>query len=88
MSLRKLINTTNLNGNSDNQQLDDNVIKQFKFILTIVFIVLILFLIYFVYNLIKCYLPKWRREQKYQEDQLKKAEIIEPKKEGPITELY
>ena len=88
MSLRNLINTTNQNDNSDNQQLDDSVIKQFKFILTIVFVVLILFLIYFVYNLIKCYLPKWRREQKYQEDQLKKAEIIEPKKEGPVTELF
>ena len=88
MSLRNLINTTNQNDNSDNQQLDDSVIKQFKFILTIVFVVLILFLIYFVYNLIKCYLPKWRREQKYQEDQLKKAEIIEHKKEGPVTELF
>ncbi len=88
MSLRNLINTTNQNDNSDNQQLDDSVIKQFKFILAIVFVVLILFLIYFVYNLIKCYLPKWRREQKYQEDQLKKAEIIEPKKEGPVTELF
>ena len=88
MSLRNLINTTNQNDNSDNQQLDDSVIKQFKFILAIVFVVLILFLIYFVYNLIKCYLPKWRREQKYQEDQLKKAEIIEPKKDGPVTELF
>ena len=88
MSLRNLVNATNLNGNNDNQQLDDNVIKQFKLILTIVFIVLILFLIYFVYNLIKCYLPKWRRQQKYQEDQLKKAEILEPKKEGPVTELF
>ena len=87
MSLRNLANATNQN-NDDESQLDDNIVKQFKLILTIVFIVLILFLLYFVYNLIKCYLPKWRRQQKYQEDELKKAQIIEPKKEGPVTELY
>jgi preprotein translocase subunit SecG len=87
MSLRNLANATNQN-NNDESQLDDNIVKQFKLILTIVFIVLILFLLYFVYNLIKCYLPKWRRQQKYQEDELKKAQIIEPKKEGPVTELY
>ena len=87
MSLRNLANATNQK-NDDESQLDDNIVKQFKLILTIVFIVLILFLLYFVYNLIKCYLPKWRRQQKYQEDELKKAQIIEPKKEGPVTELY
>ena len=87
MSLRNLANATNQK-NNDESQLDDNIVKQFKLILTIVFIVLILFLLYFVYNLIKCYLPKWRRQQKYQEDELKKAQIIEPKKEGPVTELY
>ena len=87
MSLRNLANATNQK-NDDESQLDDNIVKQFKLILTIVFIVLILFLLYFVYNLIKCYLPKWRRQQKFQEDELKKAQIIEPKKEGPVTELY
>ena len=62
MSLRNLANATNQN-NNDESQLDDNIVKQFKLILTIVFIVLILFLLYFVYNLIKCYLPKWRKNK-------------------------
>ena len=88
MSLRNLINTTNAKGDEENPEVDDEIIKQFKMIITVVFIILVLFLLYFVYNLIKCYLPKWRRNQKYQEDELKSAKIIEPKKEGPITELY
>ena len=88
MSLRNLINTPNANAENDTE-IDDEVIKQFKLIMTIVFTVLILFLLYFVYNLIKCYLPKWRKAANLQEDQLKSAKIIsEPKKEGPITELY
>ena len=88
MSLRSQKNSTNTKEEQDNQEIDDEIIKQFKVIITIVFIILVLFLLYFVYNLIKCYLPKWRRNQKYQEDELKSAKIIEPKKEGPITELY
>ena len=88
MSIRNLVNTTN-KGDNDDQGLDEDVIKQFKLIIAIVFIILILFLLYFVYNLIKCYLPKWRRG-KVQEDQLQSAKIItEPKKEeGPVTELF
>jgi hypothetical protein len=88
MSFRNLANNNNSNIENEEQEIDDDIIKQFKLIITIVFIVLILFLVYFVYNLIKCYLPKWRRNQKYQEDQLKSAKIEEPKKEGPVTELF
>lgn len=88
MSFRNLENNNNSNIENEEQEIDDDIIKQFKLIITIVFIVLILFLVYFVYNLIKCYLPKWRRNQKYQEDQLKSAKIEEPKKEGPVTELF
>ena len=89
MSLRNLVNDTNNKEGDEEQGLDEEVIKQFKLIITIVFIILILFLLYFVYNLIKCYLPKWRRG-KVQEDQLQSAKIItEPKKEeGPVTELF
>jgi hypothetical protein len=88
MSFRNLASNNNSNIENEEQEIDDDIIKQFKLIITIVFIVLILFLVYFVYNLIKCYLPKWRRNQKYQEDQLKSAKIEEPKKEGPVTELF
>ncbi len=42
---------------------NDQVMQQFKIILVIVFVVLILFLAFFVYNLIKCYLPKWRNRR-------------------------
>ena len=42
---------------------EDDIVFQFKIIISIVFIILILFLAFFVYNLIKCYLPKWRKEK-------------------------
>ena len=89
MPLRNLINETNTKGNYGEKELDDDIVKQFKLIITVVFIILILSLLYFVYNLIKCYLPKWRRGN-VQEDQLQSAKILaEPKKEeGPVTELF
>ena len=42
---------------------EDDIVYQFKIIITIVFAVLVLFLGFFVYNLIKCYLPKWRKNK-------------------------
>jgi len=89
MPLRNLMNETNTKGNYGEKELDDDIVKQFKLIITVVFIILILSLLYFVYNLIKCYLPKWRRGN-VQEDQLQSAKILaEPKKEeGPVTELF
>ena len=89
MQLRNLINETSTKGNYGEKELDDDIVKQFKLIITVVFIILILSLLYFVYNLIKCYLPKWRRGN-VQEDQLQSAKILaEPKKEeGPVTELF
>ncbi len=89
MTLRNLINETSTKGNYGEKELDDDIVKQFKLIITVVFIILILSLLYFVYNLIKCYLPKWRRGN-VQEDQLQSAKILaEPKKEeGPVTELF
>ena len=83
-------NLTNTpNAENDSSDIDDEVIKQFKFIVTIVFIILLLFLGYFVYNLIKCYLPKWRKKAHLQEEKLQPAQIVnEPKKyEGVMIEL-
>ncbi len=79
-------NTTN--NENDEQEINDDVIKQFKFIITLVFIVLLCSLGYFVYNLIRCYLPKWRKKR-LQEESLQPAQIInEPKKgEGVMIEL-
>jgi hypothetical protein len=37
---------------------------------------------YFVYNLIRCYLPKWRKKKKLQEESLEPAQIITEQKKG------
>lgn len=44
--------------------IDEKMMKQFKILIVIVFLILIFFLGCYVYNLIKCYLPKWRRQKK------------------------
>ena len=90
MSDNPLKNLTNNNTKTQiPSEIDDEVVKQFKFIITIVFIILLLSLGYFVYNLIKCYLPKWRKKVNLQEEKLQPAQIInEPKKgEGIMIEL-
>ena len=64
-------NTLNAtHSNPQNQALYD----QFRLVLSCVVVVMIIFLIFFVYNLIKCYLPKWleKRKQLVQTDQPKK----------------
>ena len=69
MNMRYLNVTCNNATTNDEQckDIDDNVIQQFKIIITIVLIFLLAFLGFFVYNLIKCYLPKWRRERELRE---------------------
>ena len=63
------INCTNASKNDDVcKQIDNDAVKQFKILVSIVFIGLIIFLIYFIYNLIKCYLPKWRRNRLVEEN--------------------
>ena len=85
MSDNNQINSTSIQ--NEENEIDDQVIKQFKFIITIVFIILICSLGYFVYNLIKCYLPK-KKKKKLQEESLEPAQIIEPKRgEGVMIEL-
>jgi biopolymer transport protein ExbD len=54
--------------NEECKAMEDNVVKQFKIIVVVVFIILLCFLGFFVYNLIKCYLPKWRGQNKLQEE--------------------
>ena len=52
--------------NIDNEEclaMEKNVIKQFQIIVAVVFVILLFFLGFFIYNLIKCYLPKWRRNR-------------------------
>ncbi len=57
-----------MNGDENTQ---NDAMKQFYVIITIVFIVLIVFLGFFIYNLIKCYLPKWRGKRELVDEQNK-----------------
>ena len=79
----------NTNGQNGQNEIDDDIIKQFSIIIIIVFIVLVCSLGYFVYNLIKCYLPKWRNKKKLQEESLQPANIAneQKKEEGIMIEL-
>ena len=54
--------------NEECKAMEDNVVRQFKIIVVVVFIILLFFLGFFVYNLIKCYLPKWRRNRLVEEN--------------------
>ena len=59
----------NVTVNTDDCKIvDDSVLKQFKIIMIFVLIILLIFLGFFIYNLIKCYLPKWRGQNKLQEE--------------------
>ena len=49
--------------NEECKVMEENIVKQFKIIVAVVFVILLFFLGFFVYNLIKCYLPKWRRNK-------------------------
>ncbi len=58
------INCTGANINNDECLANEKAIEnQFKIIVSVVFIILLIFLGFFVYNLIKCYLPKWRKNK-------------------------
>ena len=58
------INCTGANINNEEcADFDKNVQQQFIVIISVVFIILLFFLGFFVYNLIKCYLPKWRKNR-------------------------
>lgn len=72
----------NTNSQNGQNEIDDDIIKQFSIIIIIVFIVLVCSLGYFVYNLIKCYLPKWRNKKKLQEESLQPANIANEHKKG------
>ena len=61
------LNTTAVN-TEECKIVDDSVLKQFKIIMIFVLIILLVFLGFFIYNLIKCYLPKWRGQNKLQEE--------------------
>ena len=58
------INCTGANINNEECiDRENKIMNQFRIIVVVVFAILLLFLGFFVYNLIKCYLPKWRRSK-------------------------
>lgn len=62
------------------EQAKSEAMKQFYFIITVVFIILLVFLGFFIYNLIKCYLPKWmnkRNGQLKEDTEIRKIEFEE-----------
>ena len=69
--------------NIDNEEclaMEKNVVKQFKIIVAVVFVILLFFLGFFIYNLIKCYLPKWRRNRLV--DETRPVEIQQSNNQG------
>ena len=72
MSNNTVSNSTN--GTNPNQAL----YNEFKLVLSCVVVVMIIFLVFFVYNLIKCYLPKWtaKKEDKGTEENVKEKKAI------------
>ena len=67
------INNKTLNCSGDDRdkeecQVDPKTMIQFKILIVIIFILLIFFLGCYIYNLIKCYLPKWRKKKLVEEE--------------------
>ena len=82
------INCTGANINNEEcLAMEEGIIKQFRIIVAVVFVVLLFFLGFFVYNLIKCYLPKWRRERELKEEVERKVEIRNSSNEKQDIEL-
>ena len=54
--------TSNVNVITEDNDNNEEANQLAKFIVYLIIIVLIVFIIGFMYNLIKCYLPKWKKE--------------------------
>ena len=70
MEGNKLNKTLNCTGDDKDKEecKVDQMVTQFKILIVIIFILLIFFLGCYVYNLIKCYLPKWRKKKFTEEE--------------------
>ena len=64
----KTLNCTGEDKDKEERNISEQTVKQFQILIVIVFILLIFFLGCYVYNLIKCYLPKWRKKKFVEED--------------------
>ncbi len=72
MDMKNNNRTLNCTGEDKDKEecnnINEQTVKQFQILIVIVFILLIFFLGCYVYNLIKCYLPKWRKKKLVEED--------------------
>ena len=71
MDLKNNNRTLNCTGEDKDKEecnINEQTVKQFQILIVIVFILLVFFLGCYVYNLIKCYLPKWRKKKLVEED--------------------
>ena len=59
----KTLNCTGDDRDREECKVDKNIVLHSKILIVITFILLIFFLGCYVYNLIKCYLPKWRKQR-------------------------
>ena len=64
----KTLNCTGDDRDREECKVDEKMVTQFKILIVIIFILLIFFLGCYVYNLIKCYLPKWRKKKFIEEE--------------------
>jgi heme/copper-type cytochrome/quinol oxidase subunit 2 len=60
---------TDINATHTESDINQKATDDFKVIVIIVLVILLIFLGFFIYNLIKCYLPKWRRQKLHEEQQ-------------------
>ena len=68
-SQNKTLNCTGPDADNELCKVSDaKVLLQFKIIIIVIFIILIIFLGLYIYNLIKCYLPKWKKKKLTEED--------------------
>ena len=58
----------NNTSHTEANQIDQTVVNQFRMIIAIVMIILIIFMAFFIYNLIKCYMPKWNNDDQKEEN--------------------
>lgn len=68
MKNNRTLNCTGEDKDREECKIDEKTLKQFQILIVIVFILLIFFLGCYVYNLIKCYLPKWRKKKLVDEE--------------------
>ena len=62
------MNCTGPDADNELCKVGEKVKVQFKIIIIVIFIVLLIFLGFYIYNLIKCYLPKWKKKKLIEEN--------------------